>query len=220
MKFAADFRAEARAALAKKWGVAVLAGFLAVLLGGIDASSSITVEASDFSMFWLVYSLVIILIGGAIELGYCQFNLELIRGGTPQTGVLFSQFSSFGRAFCLRLVKGIFILLWSLLFIVPGIIASYRYAMASYIMSENEEMGPLDAIRASKEMMQGNKGRLFCLDLSFIGWALLSVLTLTIGGLWLTPYVQAARAAFYVEISGTGRPVTEAQEVADGNLNP
>ena len=92
--------------------------------------------------------------------------------------------------------------LWSLLFIVPGIIASYRYALAPYLMAENPDMGVMEAIARSKELMNGSKWRLFCLQLSFIGWSLLCVLTLGIGYLWLAPYQNAAEAAFYLEVTG------------------
>ena len=89
---------------------------------------------------------------------------------------------------------------WTLLFIIPGLIAAYRYQLTGYILAENPEMGANDAITRSKELMKGNKWRLFCLDFSFIGWDILSAFTLGIGDLWLTPYRSAAAAAFYREL--------------------
>ena len=80
---------------------------------------------------------------------------------------------------------------------IPGIIAAYRYSMATYIMAENPTIAPTEAIERSKALMDGRKGDLFCLDLSFFGWALLTVLTAGIGALWLTPYMAVSRAAFY-----------------------
>ncbi len=109
----------------------------------------------------------------------------------------------FGDGFCLNILTAIFVLLWTLLFIIPGIIASYSYAMAPFIMLENPNCGARCAISESKEMMRGNKWRLFCLDISFIGWIILSAFTLGIGYLWLNPYMEVSRAAFYREISGT-----------------
>ena len=100
-----------------------------------------------------------------------------------------------------RLLRSLYILLWSLLFIIPGIIAGYRYAMTSYILAEHPDMRAGDAISYSKEMMKGNKWRLFCLHCSFIGWGILCLFTFGIGNLWLLPYKQAAEAAFYREIS-------------------
>ena len=102
--------------------------------------------------------------------------------------------------FILFLLEGLYIFLWTLLLIVPGIIASYRYAMAPFILAENPDMTPSEAIDASKEMMDGHKWELFCLDFSFFGWLLLNVLTLGLGSLVLNPYMNAARAAFYREV--------------------
>ena len=102
-----------------------------------------------------------------------------------------------------RFLQSIYILLWSLLFIIPGIIASYSYAMTEYILAEHLELSASEAISRSKQMMDGNKWRLFCLQFSFIGWSILCAFTLGIGIFWLTPYKQAATAAFYREVSGT-----------------
>ena len=73
------------------------------------------------------------------------------------------------------------VMLWSILFVIPGYIALYRYAMTPYIMAENENLSVMEAITESKRIMMGNKWRLFCLDLSFLGWELLGILTLGIG---------------------------------------
>lgn len=231
MKYAEDFRRIAREALRGKWALAVGTGFVAALLGAGSVggsggggggsnnnnSGSYNGIGDLLSTGWgkafliafvgvisivLLWGLVTFIIGGVIEMGYCRFNKNLINGTNPQFSDLFSQFNLFGKAFGLRLVTSIFIFLWTLLFVIPGIIASYRYSMAFYIMNDNPSIDIMEAIRQSKSMMQGNKGRLFCLHLSFIGWALLSVLSCGIGFLWLGPYVSAATAAFYLEVSG------------------
>lgn len=113
------------------------------------------------------------------------------------------------KALGLKLFMFLFIFLWTLLLIVPGIVAAYRYAMAPYLMAQNPGMGIREAVNLSKQMMQGNKGRLFSLHLSFIGWALLAGLTLGLGLLWLNPYVKASEAAFYLNVSGQGIPRRE-----------
>ncbi|MEZ4629000.1 MAG: DUF975 family protein, partial [Eubacteriales bacterium] len=120
----------------------------------------------------------------------------------PKIEALFSRFSIFGNALLLRVLMVVKILLWSLLLIVPGIVAAYRYAMAPYLLAEYPELTPSEAIERSKQMMAGNKGRLFCLHFSFIGWFLLAALTWGIGFLFLAPYVKAAETAFYLELSG------------------
>ena len=148
----------------------------------------------------VIYVVICLIIGGAMSLGYAKFNLALVDHKDARISDLFSQFSRFGDGFVLNLLTGIFVFLWSLLLVIPGIIAGYRYVMAPYILYENPGMRPMDAIRASKNLMQGNKWRLFCLHWSFIGWSLLSMLTLGIGGLWLVPYMEAAQASFYRQI--------------------
>ncbi len=223
MLYAKDFREKARNALNGNWGTAIGTGLLAAFLGGstvtenLNFSDSLTNEntlnqlsiemLSILLVFTLIISLVIFvsavikfIIGGVITLGYAKFNLNLIDGKKAQVSDLFSQFQYFGNAFLMQLLRMIFIFLWMLLFIIPGIIASYSYAMTPYILYENPEMSANDAIKASKELMDGNKGRLFCLELSFIGWHLLAVFTFGIGYLWLIPYQEAAYAAFYREI--------------------
>ncbi|HHV09035.1 MAG TPA: DUF975 family protein [Clostridiales bacterium] len=108
----------------------------------------------------------------------------------------------FGRAFLLRLLMTIFTFLWTLLLIIPGIIAVYSYAMAPYILEENPGMTATEAITCSKEMMRGNKWRLFCLQISFIGWVILCIFTCGIGFLWLSPYMAMAEVAFFYDVSG------------------
>ncbi len=226
MLFASDFRRIAREALRDKWALAVGTGFVAMLLGaevgGSSGGSSSRESTRDYlqdlfanpngrlvlSLFIgigvviLIWAIIAFIIGGAVELGYCRFNKNLIRGTEARFNDIFSRFDMFGKAFGLRIVTSIFVFLWSLLFIIPGIIAAYRYSMAFYIMDDHPEIGIMEAIERSKHMMVGHKGRLFCLQISFIGWALLCVLTLGIGFLWYVPYYNAAIAAFYLEVSG------------------
>lgn len=149
-----------------------------------------------------IWTIVLIVIGGPITLGYAKFSLHYVRNEDASFGNLFEYFYMFGRAFLLQLLTGIFITLWTLLFIIPGIIAAYRYSMASFIMAEHPELTPSQCLKESSQMMAGNKFRLFCLQLSFIGWAILCLFTCGIGYLWLNPYINIATASFYEEVSG------------------
>jgi len=147
---------------------------------------------------WMVLSFII---GPVIALGERTFFMSLCRGEPVKFSQLFSKMSIFIKAWCLNFMIALFIILWSLLFVIPGIIAMYRYFMAKYIMAEDENVGVMEAIRKSKEMMKGYKGKLFVLQLSFIGWALLCILTLGIGYFWLVPYIRSTETAFYLELS-------------------
>lgn len=223
MLYARDFRKQAYDALAGRWAVAVGTGFVAALLGAQERSPGIPNASNHnnyenftsmyhnplgWAILWgifsfvLLYAFLMFFIGGAIKLGYSQFNLNLINGSNPYFGDLFSKFNMFWKGFCMQFLIGLFIFLWTLLLIIPGIIAAYRYSMTSYILLENPDMTVMDAITRSKEMMRGNKARLFCLDISFIGWWFLCILTCGIGFLWLHLYMNAASAAFYNEVSG------------------
>lgn len=227
---AKDFRALARQALSGKWALAVLTGLVAAILGGtigsVEAEDAFSIRISRIVQdgswrFWdipeavyallaflasmllvcsIVCAVVYLILGGAVKLGYAKFNLALIDHKEAKIQDLFSQFSRFGSGFLLNLLEFIFIVLWSLLLIIPGIIAAFSYSMAPYILYENPGMRPYDALRASKDLMRGNKWRLFCLELSFIGWSFLCTLTCGIGYLWLRPYQEAAHASFYRQI--------------------
>lgn len=148
-----------------------------------------------------IWSLVQLLVGGFVSLGLIQYNMDLIDGKEVSFGTIFSKSSLFGKALWLRIRMTLFTFLWTLLLIVPGIIKSFAYSMAGFIMAENPEISAKEAMEVSQEMMRGNKWRLFCLSFSFFGWNILACLTLGIGYLWLNPYMNAAMASFYDDIS-------------------
>ncbi len=171
----------------------------------------------NFDSFWsavrpaLLSALVTLLafgathmvVGSCIQLGLARFRLSLTDGESSSLGMLFCPFRDlFFKALWLRILRILRIFLWSILCIVPGIIASYRYAMSGYVMAENPHMSAGDALRESARIMDGNKWRLFCLRLSFIGYRLLSIVTLGIANIWIDPYVGQAEAQFYHQVSG------------------
>ncbi|MBQ7374860.1 MAG: DUF975 family protein [Clostridia bacterium] len=244
MKLAADFRQRAREALKGNWFIAVIAGFIASLLGGVTSTGASysgsssseggsssggtgTGGTADFEMaleeifgdpefvtmfltiFGIamvvasVFSIIYMIIGGAVGIGYSKFNLDLMDGNEARVGTLFDYFNEWKKGFVARLLRSIYIFLWSLLFVIPGIMASYSYALVHHVMAEDPSLTAREALRESKEIMRGNRWRLFCLLLSFIGWDILGALTLGIGYLWITPYREAAIAAFYRDITGT-----------------
>lgn len=149
----------------------------------------------------IVIFIVQFVVGSFVSLGLVQYNLNLIDGKEATVGQIFSKTSIMWKAVCLRIRMNVFIFLWSLLLIIPGIIKYYSYSMSGFILSENPEMTAKEAMEVSIQMMQGNKWRLFCLEFSFIGWGLLCFLSLGIGYLWLNPYINASIAAFYDDVS-------------------
>lgn len=138
----------------------------------------------------------------AFNLAFVAIYLKIARGGKVVFNELFDGFSYFWGAFKINFLISLFTLLWSLLFVVPGIIKGYSYSMAMYIYSENRNMGALEAINKSKEIMEGHKMDLFVLELSFIGWYLLSMITFGIALIYVLPYAETTVANFYLAISG------------------
>ncbi|MGB4100231.1 MAG: DUF975 family protein [bacterium] len=137
---------------------------------------------------------------GPLAVGLTLVFLTLARRSQAEVGQLFQGFQRFGTALGAYLLMLLFILLWTLLLIVPGIIASFSYAMTYFVIADDPTVGPLQAITRSKEMMRGNKWKLFCLGWRFFGWALLCILTLGIGFLWLAPYMNTTFAHFYDDV--------------------
>lgn len=119
----------------------------------------------------------------------------------PKFSVLFSGFKiNYGGNIITMFMMSLKISLWYLLFIIPGVIKSYEYAMIPYILSDNPKISMSEAFAMTKKLMTGNKMRLFSLHLSFIGWYLLAIATCGIGFLFLMPYYEAACAEFYVQV--------------------
>ena len=161
----------------------------------------VMVFLSDLSFPLIVFTILHFTVGGAVTLGYAKYNLNLVDHKPASFAQLFSEFHRFGTGFFMQILRFVYTLLWSFLFIIPGIYAAYGYAMTPYVLVENPEMTADEAIGKSKELMHGNRWRLFCLEISFIGWAFLcAIFTFGLGVLWLKPYMETSFAAFYREI--------------------
>ena len=174
-------------------------------LNGSDESARF---AAVFLPLFLILGLVSVVysvfLGNVIHTGLRGWFMRYSRGENARAGEVFASFRIYLPSMTTALLRDVFVFLWSLLFIIPGIVASYSYAMTGYILAEDPDLTASQAIQRSKELMQGNRWRLFCLQLSFIGWIILCLFTFGIGNLFLNPYQTAADAAFYREISGTG----------------
>lgn len=141
-----------------------------------------------------------LLITGAFTLGFVTIYLNISRDDDVEFMQLFIGFSDYLRAFLAYLLIGIFTILWSLLLIIPGIIAAYSYLLTFFIIADDKSLTALEAIQKSKEMMKGYKWKAFCLSARFLGWSILCILTLGLGFLWLLPYIGMSFAKFYEDI--------------------
>ena len=228
----ANLRALGRDALRGNWKLGVAGTLLYMILVYVpmDILNAIFGNGTSPAGISMVY---IILISGPMALGYAMFAISIFRKRETSPAEVFYGFERFGKALGLLIVIIIFVTLWSLLFIVPGIIAAFRYSMSFYILADNPDMGIMEALNESKRMMQGNKWKFFCLNLSFIGWMLLAIIPIAVGTgllfpfvgridyvfysaiidacgigyLWITPYMEVSTIAFYDIANGSLRSV-------------
>ena len=214
-----ELRRIARENLSGNWGISVGVALVAAILGGSIAGcgSNVNFSINEYTIrnlppiFWTVLlplvscagllGLTALILGGVVELGYAKFLLKQHDKKELRFADLFSQFDRFGTGFAQQFLRTLYTCLWTLLFIIPGIVKGLSYAMTPFILEEHPEMTASQAIKASMQLMDGHKMDLFILGLSFIGWSLLACLTMGIGFLFLNPYMNAAYAAFYRDIS-------------------
>ena len=180
----------ARESLNGKWGLAIATFLIYILLTSVPGS----IESRG--------SILTLIIGGPFALGAAIFSLSISRGKEARLEQIFQGFNRFSTSFVAYLLMVLYVLLWALLFIVPGIIAALSYSMTFYILADDPLINPQDALKKSKSMMDGYKLKLFYLCLRFFLLALLCILTLGIGFLWLIPYVHITTAKFYDDING------------------
>ncbi len=212
MKQNQEYKNEALAALKGNWAPAVLATLVYYLLtlflispyevAVFRTNSADIMGLMAASRWYGVFFLGMILVIGPFLVGYVNsFKKLLVEGDDRITANSFREgFKPYWRSVWAYLFRGILIALWSLLLVIPGIIKSLSYAMTMYIVKDHPELTVNEAIDLSKDMMYGHKYDLFYLYISFIGWYLLSILTLGIGTFWLMPYIQTAQASFYEDV--------------------
>ena len=175
-------------------------------------------------LFVAAISIASLIVAGPIWVGYSRFNLALIdESESKSIGILFSGFKNLKNAFLTKLLHGVYIalamvvgmipciillivwpnpivLIFLILPIIFTVIVSLDYSMTGYVLAEKSYLGPKEALAESKRLMNEKRGKLFSLDMSFIGWHLACICTLGIGYVFLAPYIEAAHAAFYREI--------------------
>ena len=178
------------------------------------ASQIVKVGTGDFAVSYLVlaliqvaatafFGIIALFTTGAFNIG-CIHLADLARNKKekPSVSKMFYGFKErYGQSLGVYITTLLFTVLWTLLLIIPGIIKSYAYAMSAYIAYDNPNKTALDCITESRKLMKGHKWQLFCLQISYIGWILLVVLTLGILSFWVDPKISQARYEFYLHIS-------------------
>ena len=186
----AELKARARAQLGggifqNLW----MMGLAVCLLVGLLESAAATILPA-------IGALIVI---GPLEYGQAYIFLKQARDRQPvQLGDMFCGFQDdFGGTFLIGFLTRLFVALWSLLFLIPGIVKSYAYSMAYYVKLDHPDYGWKACIDESRRLMDGHKWEKFVLDLSFLGWILVGALCLGVGTLWVTPYMAATEVQFY-----------------------
>ena len=204
----AELKAAAKVQISGKIGILFL---ISLIVGLIIVVISVLQEFVPFVGF------IASIITPAFSLSLIRVYLNVVNGGYPKAGDAFCGFDDFWAAFKVNFLVGLFTFLWSLLFIIPGIIKSFSYSMSLYVLAENKGKPALECINESKAMTEGHKLELFVLGLSFIGWTLLCIITLGIAAIWVGPYMNATFANAYnlLKPAAPEAPIEEAPEVTE-----
>lgn len=206
---------------ANYWKCVIVAFVLSLLTGGTNATARSQVSSEDLwsqlmsldpsalqvllgamAAVSVVAFLLRIFVFNPLEVGGYRFFKKNVSDGNATIGTLGEGFNKYGHVVVTLFLKDLFLTLWSCLFFIPGIIKAYSYRMVPFIVKDNPELSATEVITKSREMMKGNKWRSFVLDLSFLGWIILGLITFGIVMIfWTTPYMENANAALYLELS-------------------
>ena len=205
-----DAKEKMRQAAVNPYVVTIIMGVIIVIMsvvqGGLNVwgeliSSGTAVSGGEFSTYIvssIVFFVVYLLISTILQFGYSSYCLKVAnRDSSMSYGDLFSSLKYLLKAIGLTLMISIFVMLWCLLLIIPGIIAAYRYSQAIFIMVENPDKGVMQCIRESKEMMAGHKMEYFILEISFFFWMLLGSVTCGLAYIYVYPYMTVTFANYY-----------------------
>ena len=202
MKTSSEYRALGKEALTGRWSAAVIATLVYLVIGGV-VSSVCSAPANWLGNAAGLLTLVSLLVSLPLGYGYMIALLGYYRN-REQTDLpfesLFEGFKDFSRVFGTLFLVMIYVMLWSLLLVIPGIIKSLQYSMTYFVLKDHPEMSFNAAIEESMRLMKGHLWELFCLLISFIGWLILCILTLGIGSFWVIPWMEMSMCAFYEDL--------------------
>ena len=173
------------------------------------ASTRCEAQSGTLALIYLVVGLISglangfgILIIGPLMMGFSMVIVNNYNNRKVEVSQVFDGFNDFVKNLVLGLLHTIYVFLWSLLFLIPGIVKSYSYAMSYYIALDHPEYSADECITKSKELMYGKRWELFCVDFSYIGWIILCLLTFGILTFWVYPKMETSRYAFYCDLVG------------------
>lgn len=218
MKTPYEYRAQARVALQDRWGEAAIVSLIILVITMLIALPSLVAEWAG-SITTILSILVL-----PLQYAYYISLLERTRGNEEELTHYTLQYAINNAYANTRfLVAGLFIMLISMVAAIftlgiGAIIVKYMYCMVPYLLHDYPELTPREAMKISREMMSGQKWNIFILDLTFIGWILLSILTAGLGVIFVEPYISTARAVFYEDLKAA--TIVDDAEDATGEANP
>lgn len=195
-------KSNAKSQLKGKWGIAVISFLIGIIITSILSAIANFVESDGLKF---ILEILNVLVAGAIAYGLCNISLNFANNNEAQISDIFTGFNSkvYLKTIGLSLLIGIAVIIGTILLIVPGIILSLMYSQAYFILCEDNDKGVVQCMKESAEMMKGHKCELFVLQLSFILWVILGIITCGIAMLWVTPYMYVTYANYYKSLKST-----------------
>lgn len=159
--------------------------------------------AGALTLVIVVSLLLKIFVFNPLEVGCLRFFRDNVTEPPAELGCIGEGFKNYMHTFITLFLQDLFVTLWTLLLIIPGFIKAYSYRLVPYLLSDRPDLSPTETLRLSSDLMRGHKWHAFCYDLSFIGWYILTALTLGLVGLFYAgPYKDSSDAALYLAIKG------------------
>lgn len=211
----AELKTRAKALLKPQFVTVLLAAIISdLLIGLLSSGPAVNVFPKDGQAFTFSFSfstsgmsligtIIALVIAGPLAVGATKIFATVTAGQTAKLEQMFDPFkTNFVTCFLANLVSGIFIALYSLLLIVPGVMKAYSYAMVPYVLVKEPQLSAMEALHRSESLMKGHRMELFMLHLSFIAWMLLVIVTLGLALLWVAPYANVTETLFFDKIYG------------------
>ena len=198
----AELKKDAKSQLSGNWGLAIGVFLVYTLIMQITTALSGSTVTGNNETFLMVANIVGLLLYGPMAVGVNKFKLNLAtKKNEAKFTDLFSGFNLFLKSSIITVLFNLAVILGTMLFVIPGIIASLMFSQSFIILAQNPEKSAIDCLKESAAIMKGNKMKLFILGLSFIGWMIVCVFTFGIGFLWYTPYYEMTMTNFYLNLN-------------------
>jgi uncharacterized membrane protein len=195
----AELKRHAKDQLKGKWGLAI--GSIAVIILIQIVFNIISRCVEDNTILFIIITLVSMIVSSAMGTGTCRLSLNYAYDDKqPAFADIFSGFQVILKVIGLFILLAIIILVGTILLVIPGIIFSYMFSQAYYILADDNSKSIIQCLKESAGMMKGYKFKYFVLLLSFLGWTILGLIPLGIGLLWVMPYMNVTVASFYLKV--------------------